>query len=161
MAKEDALAQLRDIHLPEQIGWWPLASGWYVLMMFAVLSVIALVYYFYKKHLNSLPKKKALELLKTYALQYEKDRNTQLASARISELLRRVALVYYPRTQVASIHGDGWIDFLNQTGKDVDFTPVKSMLLDSPFKTSETVNLKPLINRAEQWIKQRGVPCLN
>ncbi|KTD57499.1 DUF4381 domain-containing protein [Legionella shakespearei] len=161
MAEAEPLAQLRDIHLPEQIGWWPLASGWYVLMALVLILVIALVYYFYKKYLNSLPKKKALELLKTYTQQYEKDRNTQLASARISELLRRVALVYYPRTQVASIHGDGWIDFLNQTGKNVDFTPVKSMLLDSPFKTSETVNLKPLITRAEQWIKQRGVPCLN
>lgn len=161
MANAEPLAQLRDIHLPDPIGWWPLAQGWYGLMLLILILVSALVYYLYKRHLNGLAKNKALDLLKTYTRQYEKDRNAQLMSARISELLRRVALVYYPRAQVASIHGEAWVDFLNQTNKGIDFTPVKSMLLDSPFKTTETINLKPLITRAEQWIKQRGVPCLN
>jgi len=25
------LSSLHDIHLPEAIGWWPLAPGWYLL----------------------------------------------------------------------------------------------------------------------------------
>lgn len=161
MAKADALAQLKDIHLPESIGWWPLAPGWYVVMLLALFLMITVGYFAYKRHTNALAKNQALELLNTYKEQYEKDRNAQLASARISELLRRVALVYYPRSEVASLHGDAWVEFLNQTGKGVDFKPVQSMLLDSPFKTSETVNLKPLITRAQRWIKQRGAPCSN
>ncbi|MCL9682950.1 DUF4381 domain-containing protein [Legionella maioricensis] len=161
MAKADALAQLKDIHLPESIGWWPLAPGWYVVMLLALFLLIAVACWAYKRHANALAKNQALELLNSYKEQYEKEGNAQLASARISELLRRVALVYYPRAEVASLHGDAWVAFLNQTGKGVDFEPVKSMLLDSPFKTSETVNLKPLIMRAQRWIKQRGAPCSN
>ncbi|BCA97019.1 membrane protein [Legionella antarctica] len=161
MAKADALAQLKDIHLPESIGWWPLASGYYVLIFFILFLIITLIYVTYKRHANALAKKQALQLLKSYKEQYEKDQNAPLASARISELLRRVALVYYPRSEVASIIGDAWVEFLNQTSKGIDFKPVKSMLLDSPFKTSETVNLKPLITRAQRWIKQRGAPCSN
>lgn len=159
MAKADPLAQLKDIHLPDPVSWWPLAPGWYGVMILIVIVMIALTYFFYKRHLNALPKKQALILLKAYSEHYEKERNAQLTSARISELLKRVALVYFPRMEVASIHGDAWIEFLNQTGKGIDFTPVKGMLLDSPFKMAETVNLKPLITRTEQWIKQRGVPC--
>lgn len=161
MAKADPLAQLKDIHLPEPVGWWPLAPGWYLLMVLGVLLVFGLTYWFYRRHLNALAKHKALDLLKMYKEQYEKENDIQLTSARISELLRRVALVYFPRVQVASLHGDAWLNFLNQTCKGIDFQPVKEMLLDSPFKTGETVNLKPLIIRAEQWIKQRGTPCSN
>ncbi len=161
MAKADALAQLKDIHLPEHIGWWPLAPGWYLVILLILFLIITLSYLAYKRHANALAKNQALQLLSSYKEQYEKDRNAQLASARISELLRRVALVYYPRSEVASLHGDTWVEFLNQTSKGIDFKPVKSMLLDSPFKTSETVNLKPLITRAQRWIKQRGAPCSN
>jgi len=161
VAKADALAQLKDIHLPDSIGWWPLAPGWYGVIILILFLMMALAYVAYKRHVNALAKNQALELLHSYKEQYEKDRNAQLTSARVSELLRRVALVYYPRAEVASLHGEAWVAFLNQTSKSIDFKPVKSMLLDSPFKTSETVNLKPLLVRAERWIKQRGAPCSN
>jgi len=161
VAEADALTQLKDIHLPEAISWWPLAPGWYVIMLLILLLIAGLGYLIHKKHLHALAKNQALTILDSYNEQYEKDRNVQMTSARISELLRRVALVYFPRSEVASLHGDEWITFLNKTGKKVDFTPVKAMLLDSPFKTAETINLKPLITRAQLWIKQRGVPCSN
>jgi hypothetical protein len=161
VAETDVLTQLKDIHLPSPVGWWPLAPGWYGVIGLVLCLVSALVYFFYKKHIHALPKKKALVLLASYIQHYETDRNSQLASARISELLKRVALVYYPRDQVASMHGDAWIDFLNRTGKRIDFNPVKAMLLDAPFKAAETVNLQPLISTARLWIKQRGVPCSN
>lgn len=161
MAKTDALAQLKDIHLPESISWWPLAPGWYVVILLILLLIMGLVYLVHRRHVNALAKNQALDLLNTYKEQYEKDHNAQVASAQISELLRRVALVYYPRAEVAGLHGDAWVEFLNLTSKGIDFKPVNAMLLDSPFKTMETVSLKPLITRAQLWIKQRGVPCSN
>ncbi|CEG58917.1 DUF4381 domain-containing protein [Legionella fallonii] len=161
MAKADELTQLKDIHLPDSIGWWPLAPGWYVVMLMILVMAIVFAYFLRKRRRDALAKNQALELLKNYTIQYEKERNAQLTSACISELLRRVALVYYPRSAVASLHGDGWIEFLNKTGNGVDFYSVKSMLLDSPFKTSETVDLQPLIIQAQLWIKQRSAPCSN
>jgi hypothetical protein len=35
MMQADSLAQLRDIQLPEPISWWPLAPGWWVLIILA------------------------------------------------------------------------------------------------------------------------------
>lgn len=161
MDKANPLAQLKDIHLADPIGLLPLAPGWYVLMAIIFILIMCIGYLTYKKRLNARPKKKALELLNAYKEQYEKDRNSQQTSAHISELLRRVALVYFSRKEVASLHGEAWISFLNKTSKDIDFKPVQSMLLDSPFKASESLDLKPLIVRTEQWIKQRGIPCSN
>jgi hypothetical protein len=161
VANTEPLAQLKDIHLPDPIGWWPLAPGWYVLMIITLLLSFWLFFYLFKRYANSLPKKQALSLLQHYKEQYAKDKNAQLASARVSELLKRVALVYYPRMDVASMHGDTWVQFLNKTAKGVDFEPVNSMLAETPFKQAEAINVQPLIVRAEKWIKQRGVPCSN
>lgn len=161
MAKTQALAQLKDIHLPDPISWWPLAPGWYGLMLITLGLAVWFALILHKRLRDAKPKKQALELLILYKQQEEITKNTQITSAKISELLRRVALVYFPRETVASLRGEAWIDFLNQNSVGIDFKPVQSMLLDSPFKTSETLNLNPLISRAEQWIKQRRVPCSN
>lgn len=157
----DPLTQLRDIHLPDFIGWWPLAFGWYLVSVLIVLFIASLVYFLYQKNRNAIAKNKALSLLKTYKEHYEKEQDAQWASARVSELLKRVALVYYPRTQVASMCGEDWIVFLNQSSKGLDFQAVKALLLELPFKSAESVDLEPLFSTAAAWIRQRGVPCLN
>ncbi|KTD69586.1 hypothetical protein Lste_2744 [Legionella steelei] len=161
MANTAPLAQLKDIHLPPPIGWWPLAPGWYIVLAFVLFLIIMLAYGAYKRHRHALAKKQALLLLHDYQKHYEKEQNSSLTSAHISELLRRVALAYYPRERVASLHGEEWLHFLNETGKGIDFNLVKDMLLDAPFKTGETMDLNPLFNTAQRWIKQRRVPCSN
>ncbi|MFI4919262.1 MAG: DUF4381 domain-containing protein [Legionellales bacterium] len=161
MANNNALAQLKDIHLPGPVSWWPLAPGWYVLLILALLLCLGLAGFFYKKGRHARPKKQALALLARYQQDYEREHNTQLTSARISQLLRRVALVYFPREQVAGLHGDAWVNFLNQTSNGLDFKPVQAMLLEAPFQAVTTVSLKPLLTRAALWIKQRKVPCSN
>ena len=30
---------IRDLHLPEPVGWWPLAPGWWLLITIAVLGI--------------------------------------------------------------------------------------------------------------------------
>lgn len=161
MANPDPLAQLKDIHLPTPIGWWPLAPGWYVLIALVLLSAIALAYRIYQKHRYALAKKQALVLLNSYQKRYEQEQNVPQTSALVSELLRRVALVYFPREQVAGLHGEDWLNFLNGTGKGIDFNRVKDMLLNAPFSTEANMNLTPLFRAAHTWIKQRKVPCSN
>ena len=43
------LIPLRDIHLPQAVGWWPLAPGWWVLI---ALAFAGLVYLLYKQYLK-------------------------------------------------------------------------------------------------------------
>ena len=42
-AATNPLDQLRDIHLPEPILWWPLAPGWWLLIIMAVVLAARLV----------------------------------------------------------------------------------------------------------------------
>ena len=58
---EPALAQLRDIHLPEPIGWWPLAPGWYLLGFFVLSLAVILAYTIRRYILNGRAKREALK----------------------------------------------------------------------------------------------------
>jgi type II secretory pathway pseudopilin PulG len=114
MANSNQLAQLKDIHLPEPIGWWPLALGWYILIGLLLIALLGSLVWIYRYYQQGRAKRQALRMLKDYVQRYQQDNNHQLMSARLSELLRRVALAYFPRSQVASLEGEAWIAFLNQ-----------------------------------------------
>ncbi|KTC99835.1 DUF4381 domain-containing protein [Legionella erythra] len=155
------LAQLRDIHLPAPVGWWPLAPGWYLLAAIALLGFLLLTGVVYRYYTNGRAKRQALKLLAVYQQDYLREGDSQAASAKVSELLRRVALVYFPREKVASLQGEEWLAFLNQTGKNINFNAVRECLLELPYQREAEVNVKPLLARAKAWIQQRGVPCSN
>lgn len=160
MANPQVLSQLRDIHAPPIIGAWPFAIGWYLLALLVLLAMLWLVVTVRHRYLVKRPKRHALRLLQAYREQYDKDKNSQLASAQVSELLKRVALVYFARATVASLQGDAWVDFLNKTGYKVDFTPLRVPLLELPYQPPKEWDLTPLFLQARVWISQRRKPCL-
>ena len=43
----DPLAQLRDIHLPDGVAWWPPAPGWWLLLL--LLAVIGALIWRYRQ----------------------------------------------------------------------------------------------------------------
>jgi cbb3-type cytochrome oxidase subunit 3 len=161
MSDPQLLAKLRDIHLPEPISFWPLAPGWYALALLSLL-LIGLAYYFIRRsQKNAAAKRQALILLQDYEQDYLKNKNSQVAAMNVSELLRRVALVYFPRDEVAGLEGEAWLLFLTKTSKGLDFRENKETLLVAPYQPIQLIDLEPLFYKARGWIKQRGKPCSN
>lgn len=160
MDNQSALASLRDIHMPAPIGWWPPAMGWIILGVLLILLLLGMAGFLIHYIMNSRAKRHALRLLETYRDAYLKQQNAQLTSARISELLKRVALVYYPRKKTASLAGEQWIAFLNETSKQLDFNSVSVLLIEIPYRSSAECDVLPLFDLAQQWIKQRSGRCL-
>lgn len=157
MAETKLLEQLKDIQLPPLISWWPLAPGWYGLILLVMISIItfALGRYYYNK---TRIKREALKILKNYEQQYFITAgDSQLISAKLSELLRRVALAYFPRSEVARLYGHEWLTFLNRTGKNIDFESVGESLLLLPYQTKQNADLSPLFYCVKSWICQRGM----
>jgi Domain of unknown function (DUF4381) len=159
VAESQVLAKLHDIQLPAPIGWWPIAPGWYLLLFLGIVLLTLLFYFAYRFYVNGRAKRRALQLLNTCEQDYRLHRNSQLACMKVSELLRRVALVYFPREQVASLRDEAWLAFLNKTVKGVDINQLRVYLLELPYKPAKHVDLQPLFRCAKTWIKQRGTPC--
>lgn len=101
------LSGLRDIHMPVKPSWWPLAIGWwYIIIAFFVLLLIGFIIFLYW---YTRPKQYAHRELKAA---YKSKMEVVLLAREISALLKRVALINFPRKKVASLSGEDWILFL-------------------------------------------------
>ncbi len=154
-ASQPAL-QLRDIHLPAEPGWWPPAPGWWVVaVLLLVLLVwatrIALRHY----HLHR-QRQHILALLDALA-QRPGDDVTPAKIAEISTLLRRLALMRYPRQQVAALTGAEWLRFLDESGGNDRFTHGPGQVLASgPYQPAlpADLDLAALNALVRDWIKK-------
>jgi hypothetical protein len=105
---------LRDLHLPNPIGWWPLAPGWWVLIALAagVLGYLAL------RSLRSwqfnAPRRYALRQLAKVEASYLSHGNVVTLGQDLSELTRRTMLAYAPRHEVAGLSGEAWLQWLDR-----------------------------------------------
>jgi len=153
----DPLSQLKDIHLPEAAGWWPLAWGWWLL--FAIIfMVMAFLCYRWLRHVrrNRYRRLAAREAAALYQ-QYQQDNNAQSYLRQVNQLLRRTALAAYPRSSVARLSGQAWLSWLDSRM----LTPLfmgspGEVLLSGPYQISADIDPKYIHQLATQWIKKHS-----
>lgn len=147
--------QLRDIHLPAEPGWWPPAPGWWIV---AVLALALLVWASrialrrYRLH-----RQRQRLLARLDALARPDGTLTPEAVAEISTLLRRLALMRYPRQRVAALTGAEWLRFLDQTGDSDGFSHGPGQVLATgPYQAHlpADVDFAALDTLVRDWIKQ-------
>ena len=54
---------LRDLHLPEAVGWWPLAPGWWGVIALALIAAALLVRWYLQLRSQSAARRHALQQL--------------------------------------------------------------------------------------------------
>jgi hypothetical protein len=78
----------------------------------------------------------------------------------IAELLKRVALAAFPRTDVASLTGQRWISWLHQTGCDAVFPgEIARLLTETVYRPAAASTVPPeqlqaLLDATRQWIQR-------
>ncbi|MCW9046935.1 MAG: DUF4381 domain-containing protein [Gammaproteobacteria bacterium] len=147
---------LRDIHLPDAVSWWPLAIGWWLLPLLVLLITFAIYKLIkYKKQNRKIAYKKiALNELKNLRLHYKNNDNSVELIRAISALLRRIALSYLPREDIASLTGEQWIKQLNNLCSQNIFTDEIALQLESaPYMPQSNIDNKKLLATCESWIQ--------
>jgi len=136
--------QLRDIHLPAPPGWWPPAPGWWVLaaLLLALAAWATMILY------RQARLRRRRQRLYAAISELEHRLHTTpepVLLARISELLKRLALAQYPRDRVAALHGQAWLEFLDRTGGNGRFAHGPARVLgDGAYRRSLPVALDSL-----------------
>ena len=154
------LADLRDIHLPPPVSAWPPGKGYYTLL--ALFIFLYFIYRFYqKKRAQAAPKREALKTLSNIEADYKAHQKTKQTAAAITTLLKQITLAYHPRIDVASLHGQAWLSFLQKNSSHIDFYALEKSLLEAPFNPKSNHDLSPLFLATKRFIQQRSHRCLN
>jgi hypothetical protein len=159
MDSEELLAQLADIHLPQPVGYWPPAPGWWVLaLLLLVLAFFAARKYFRYSHLRHVCNHALAELDRCYArLATAGSDNADSSRLRyineVNTVLRRVALVHFPQAVSASLDGTAWVDFIRQKGESSAMTDeIAAALSFGRFQKQCDVDVDALHNFGRHWI---------
>lgn len=101
----DNLPEIRDIHIPEGVSYFPLAYGWWIILAIILGSI--LLARFIALGIRTSKRLYALKQLK------EIDTGKPVSAAiKFSDLLRRVC--HYKFKEASVLYGEDWINFLNE-----------------------------------------------
>jgi hypothetical protein len=149
---------LRDIHGLDAVPWWPLAPGWWYLAGLVGLLLLSFgIRYWLLYNTDWLgwrgdARRQLRELKKALASE-----DPHVVAGRLSELLRRIAMVRSGRQQTAGLTGDSWLSWLGEhDNTGFDWERQGQILLTAPYMPPamaiECQELATLIRAATRWI---------
>jgi hypothetical protein len=168
------LRQLRDIQGLDTIGHWPLAPGWWLLLILLVLGLM-LALRLWPRLVGGQARapwradaarqlRQLRQLNQRQGGQGSAETQRQLA-ADLSELLRRIAMARCGRDSCAGLQGQAWLAWLKQHDpKGFDWPGQGRALIELPFAPPRLIetngsggpggqaDLGRLIRAAQAWI---------
>lgn len=152
---QDPLAQLKDIHLPEAIGVWPLAWGWWLLLVI-VITILGITVFFIRRHtFRNAYRALALNELQRINRQYSHDQGSAYLQD-VSILLRRTALSGFGTQFNTSVKGEDWLLWLDAQSRNnkEEFSagPGRALLI-GPYQKAPEFDRVVLHKIIEQWIQ--------
>jgi len=143
---------LRDIHLPDAIGAWPPAIGWWIVLVLGLLAIWA-VWLLIKKLRQDTAVKGANKLMADIKQQANGDKLQTIRA--LSVCLRRLQISNEQRTQAASLNGQEWLQHLDSFVDGKPFSEgIGRCLADAPYQQQLTVDvdIDALISLCERCI---------
>jgi hypothetical protein len=157
---------IRDIHLPEDISWWPLAPGWWLLFLIGLFLVI-LMYQRFKRQKNKTTLtvgsihnqsndqqiiNDAFDILNEISQLSDK----QQIIKEVSVLLRRTAMSLYEDDKIAGLTTHNWLTYLDNKGNTTDFSEgIGQVLIEQPYQKHTHYQKDELISLIIRWLSKQ------
>lgn len=143
---------LRDIHLPDAISWWPPAIGWWILLAIIIAAIILLPK-LYRRVTYTPLNKVANHTFNKIVADYKENNNDSTFVIETSQFLRQTAMSYCGREETAQLTGEKWVQALNKmTEQDYFNDEIKQTLVNAPYQKSININAEQLISVVQSWL---------
>ncbi len=154
LINQDKSVVLESLKEPEAVSFTFETIGWSILG-FLILTLICFMLYKRLKHYqqNAYRRDAHKEIL-VLENQFQKEQNSiQLNKTLI--LLKRVAITTFGRKEVAQLHGDKWLLFLDSKAKNSSFTKYNQTISDALNETEkiDIKKTKAIFELTKKWIK--------
>jgi len=129
----EPLAQLKDIHLPEQINNYPLSLGWWLLAVIFICTVLFIII--------RIRRAKQLKQCQQQAIKQLKDQTPD--DYITGSVLKWAAMQYFPRDDIASLYGPKFKDFLINSLPErhqESFLTMSAATFDTLYQKNSTTN---------------------
>lgn len=146
-----------EVATPPAVSWLPATSGW------AVLGTLLALFLLYRG---------GRALRRWHRDRYRREARRELQRlaagaddalpAAASELLKRTALVAFPRPRVAGLHGSDWVAFLNRHCEDQPFRAEAAAALAHGQYRGEPLpaaGREALLAACDTWIRHHRGPA--
>ena len=148
----DPLAQLKDIHTPQGVDWWPLAWGWWVAALLLVALLCGLIYIMVRHVRFNRARREAIALHKNLSVDAH-------YPAKANQLLKRVTLHYFDAGYSAAAYGSAWQQLLLNCLSDKHQAKAKSgmaALSQSPYQPAapDSEQLTEMHQAVSLWLQK-------
>ncbi len=155
------LAQLHDVKTPDPIGLWPLAAGWWILIVLIISIIMGSIHFLRKKHIREKYKRLALKELRAIETQ-RKEKPQREIIVNLLSLLKKTSLTGQreTRSQISRLHGSEFLILLACSIKSKsDFTAIgdkvdRSLYSNEDQTALDEKDMYQLFEFAKKWINQ-------
>ncbi|MFV0478582.1 MAG: DUF4381 domain-containing protein [Parahaliea sp.] len=150
-AGTDPLAQLAPLRLPAEVSWWPPAPGWWILAFIVLILIVGIARQAWRRYQQQYYLRQALtqlEQLRTGSA------DASSFAAACNRLLKAVAIRSYPSARVASLSGDAWLAFLNNSISKQRSTLFDNNYTGQLYRPGNDIDEEALYQACRQWIKR-------
>jgi len=150
---ESTTLPLRDIKLPPEPGFWPLAPGWWVVIGVALVLICWLLW----KYLRYRRRQKRWQAIQQQLAQiqfdYSQHQQDQQLLAELSVFLRRFVKFQLADPKATTLQGDAWLAYLNQLQPSGSFAPYAEALSSGVYQTNYRFDAQGLLSATEQVVR--------
>jgi hypothetical protein len=159
---ENILREMHDIHGLDAVSAWPLAIGWWLLIILAAVSVIGIFFYSIRRYryLRSW-QYGSFKILQSIEeeLRSGAQRDLKQILHQLAVEMRRIAMQAYTRETCAGLIGKQWLTWLEQHDpRQFAWQSNGQLLINYQYMPQvievDDNNIQKLINAAKQWVKK-------
>ena len=142
---------MHGLVMPEAVPWLPQSPGWWIVLGWLLAVLFLAAWQVVKRRRRNRYRREALAELR--AIEAESGIDTARSAQRIAAVLKRTALVAYPRQDVAGLYGAEWARFLTESaGNDRQIAEASDDLAAAAYRPG--VDPSALGRPARRWIRR-------
>lgn len=129
MSDPASLQNMQDIIEPAAAGFWPPATGVWLIGVLVMVWVVAAIVLLRIRRSQNAYRRAGIQALRNIRLGLDTPDGKSAAIQELAVLLKRVAMTAYDRDTVAALSGERWLAFLDDTMAGGAFSSAAGHLL--------------------------------
>lgn len=140
------LDQLRDIHTTNELPWWPLAPGWWIVALLLAIVVGFLLHLLWR-YWQRLQQRRAIVQTFEHLLPQFNEHGDHRRLAMDADMLLRRLVLHRGTREVASLTGVRWLEHWGSHAED----PMGQLLITAPYRTRSEFDSQAF----HDWLMQK------